>query len=177
MLVPELFAHVRQFEPGIDQDRLAVAGFDQPAQIFVGLGVLLVVMPAGHVQRADAGFAPALGEIIEIDARAIGAIEEGPQALAAEGRLARRDRGGLAAGRGSAHILPCRAGRRSTARRPSRDAAPPSRAHGPSVRRRGRMRPWADRRRDFERRSPRRWTAWARADRRCCARPRAWWLV
>ena len=87
MIVPELFADVRKFEPDVNQDRVAVAGFDETAQVFVGLGRRFVVVPAGDMQRADTGFAPALGEIIQIDARAIGAVEEGPQALAAERRL------------------------------------------------------------------------------------------
>ncbi len=64
-----------------------MASFDEAPEIFVGLGVLFVVVPAGHVQRADTGFAPALGEIVEIDARAVGAIEERPEAFALEGRL------------------------------------------------------------------------------------------
>ena len=59
-----------------------MAGFDQPAQVFVGLGVLLVVMPARDVERADARFAPAVGKIIQVDSRAVSAIEESPQTLA-----------------------------------------------------------------------------------------------
>ena len=57
-----------------------MAGLDQTFQIVVALGIGVVEMPGGDVQRADAGCAPARGEIVEIDARAIGVIEEGPQA-------------------------------------------------------------------------------------------------
>ena len=42
-------------------------------------------MPGGDVQSGDAGGAPARGEIIEVDASAIGGIEEGPEARGAEG--------------------------------------------------------------------------------------------
>ncbi len=54
MIVPEFLADVRQFQPHVHQDRLAMAGFDQPAQVFVACGIRFVVVPAGHVQRADA---------------------------------------------------------------------------------------------------------------------------
>jgi hypothetical protein len=64
-----------------------MASLDQPAQIFVRLGILLVVMPAGDVNGADAGFAPAIGEVIQIHARAISSVKESPQALAMESRL------------------------------------------------------------------------------------------
>ena len=87
MRIPKLLADMRQFEPHVNQDRFAMAGFDQPTQVFVGLGVRLVVVPAGDVNRPDAGITPAVGEVIEIDARAVRAIEESPQALGVEGRL------------------------------------------------------------------------------------------
>ena len=61
-----------------------MAGFDEPSQVFVGLGVRLVVVPASDVNCPDAGVAPAVGEVIEIDARAVGAVEESPQALSAK---------------------------------------------------------------------------------------------
>ncbi len=164
MIVPEFFADVRQFQPDVNQDRLAVAGFDQAAQVFVGLGRRFVVVPAGDVQRADAGFAPALGEIIQIDARAIGAVEESPQALAAEGRLHAEIVRAPGAGRGSVRSLPCRARRRSTARRRSRDAKRDH--HGSMVpafggENGGVLGHIEDG--NFERRSPRRSRAWARA--------------
>ncbi len=54
MIFPELLAHMRQFQPGIDQDALAMAGLDQRSQISVALGVRLIEMPCGHVQRRDA---------------------------------------------------------------------------------------------------------------------------
>ena len=41
-------------------------------------------MPRGDVQGGDARGAPAGGEIFEIDARAIGGIEESPEAGGAE---------------------------------------------------------------------------------------------
>ena len=78
MIVPELLADVRQFQPCVNQDRLAMAGLDQSAQIFVALRIALPVMPRRDVQRADAGGPPARGEIIEIDPRPVRRIEERP---------------------------------------------------------------------------------------------------
>ena len=94
-----------------------MAGVDQLAQIFVGLRIALPVMPRGDVQRADAGGAPARGEIIEIDARAIGGIEERPQALRSGTALRAPDRRAPAACRESAHSRAGRAARRPTAPR------------------------------------------------------------
>ena len=64
-----------------------MARVDETAQIFVGFGVLFVVVPAGDMQRGDARFPPALGEVIEIDTRPVGTIEKSPQALALKWRL------------------------------------------------------------------------------------------
>ena len=86
MIVPEAFADVRQLDPGVDQDAVAVAGVDQVAQLGVALGVGLPVVPGGDVESGDAGVAPPGGEIIEIDAEAVGGIEEGPEVAGADGR-------------------------------------------------------------------------------------------
>ena len=85
MIVPEFLADVRQFDPGVDQNAVAMAGVDEVLQVFVAFGIGVVEMPGRDVQGADAGFAPALGEIIGIGARPVGIIEKGPQAGAAEG--------------------------------------------------------------------------------------------
>ena len=87
MIVPELLADVRQFEPGVDQDAVGVAGVDEALEVGVAFGIGLVEVPGGDVQRGDAGVAPARGEVVEIDAQAVGGIEEGPQAGGAEGRV------------------------------------------------------------------------------------------
>ena len=84
MIVPELFADVRQFDPGVDQNAVAMAGLDEVLQIVVAFGVGVVEVPRSDVQRADARLAPALGEIVGIGARAIRIIEEGPEAGAAK---------------------------------------------------------------------------------------------
>ena len=55
-----------------------MAGLDQPAQVSIALRIRFVIMPAGHVQRADARRAPARGEIIQVHARAIRAVEKRP---------------------------------------------------------------------------------------------------
>ena len=39
VIVPELFADVRQFDPGVDQDAVAMAGLDQTFQILVARGI------------------------------------------------------------------------------------------------------------------------------------------
>ena len=87
MVVPKLLADVGQFEPGVDQDAVGVAGGDQALEIGVALGIGIVEMPGGHVQGGDAGIAPACGEVVEVHAQAVGGIEEGPQARGAEGRV------------------------------------------------------------------------------------------
>src|ERR1700722_1082761 len=81
MLIPEFLADMRQLEPRVYYDPIAMARFDQLAQIFIGLGIALPVMPCCNVERADAGGFPTDGEITEVDAGAVGRIEEGPQAL------------------------------------------------------------------------------------------------
>ena len=45
MIVPELLADMRQFDPGVDQNAVPVAGFDKMFQIVVVLGVGVVEMP------------------------------------------------------------------------------------------------------------------------------------
>src|SRR5205807_7475774 len=44
-------------------------------------------LPGRDVEGGDAGCAPARGEIIQIDARAVGGIEEGPEPIGAEWRI------------------------------------------------------------------------------------------
>ena len=87
MVVPELFAHVRKLEPGIDHDGVAVAGFDEGPQVAVAFGIRFIIMPGRHVQGRDAGSAPAGGEVIQIDAAAVGGIEKRPQIRRAKRRL------------------------------------------------------------------------------------------
>ena len=64
-----------------------MAGFDQLLQILILLRVGFEVVPCRNVQRGDPGLAPAFGEIIEVDARAVGRIEEGPKAVGSERRF------------------------------------------------------------------------------------------
>src|SRR5258706_10217974 len=64
-----------------------MAGLDQTAEIFVLLRIRFVVMPTRDMQRADAGLAPAICKIIQVDAGTIGTIEKCPEALATEGRI------------------------------------------------------------------------------------------
>ncbi len=78
MLVPKCLADVRQLEPRIDQNALAVTGGDEVFQIPVAFLVRLKEMPGGDMQRAHTGGAPPRGEIIQVDAGAIRGIEEGP---------------------------------------------------------------------------------------------------
>ena len=87
MIGPELLANVGQFQPHVNQNGFAVAGLDQVAEIHVLLRIRFVVMPARDMQRADARLAPAVGKIIQVDARTIGTVEECPEPLAAEGRI------------------------------------------------------------------------------------------
>ena len=87
MIGPELLADVRQFEPGVHQDAFAMAGLDQLLQVRVAFRVGLEIVPGGHVQGGDPGLAPARREVVHVHARAVGGIEERPQAVAAEGRL------------------------------------------------------------------------------------------
>src|SRR5690348_15159901 len=87
MVIPEFLAHVRQLDPGINRDRVLVAGLDQMAEIFVSLGIALPVMPGGDVQRADSRSPPARREVIQINPRAVGGIEKRPQARRPERRL------------------------------------------------------------------------------------------
>ena len=61
-----------------------MAGFDQFFQIRVTLRVVLPEVPRGHMKRGDSGGTPTRGEVIGIDAGAIGGIEERPQAGGAE---------------------------------------------------------------------------------------------
>ena len=84
MIVPEFLADVRQFDPGVNQNAVAMAGLDEVLQVFVALGVGIVEMPRSHVQGADARLAPARGEIVGIGARAIRIVEERPEAGAAK---------------------------------------------------------------------------------------------
>ena len=102
MVVPEFFAHVRQFDPGVDQNAVAMAGFDQELQVLVAFRVGIVEMPRGHMQGSDAGLAPAGGEVIGIGARSIRVIEEGPEVRTANRRARIRDPSAPASGKGSA---------------------------------------------------------------------------
>ena len=61
-----------------------MAGFDQAPKIRVVLRIRFVIMPARHMQRADSRLAPSIREIVQVDARTIGAVEKRPQTLAAE---------------------------------------------------------------------------------------------
>ncbi len=87
MILPEPLADVRQLEPGVDQDGVAVAGPYQAAQVFVALGVGLEVVPGGDLKRGDAGAPPAPGKILDVRAAAVGRIEEGPQPARRQRRI------------------------------------------------------------------------------------------
>ena len=87
MLVPELFADVGEFYPGVDQDRAFVAGLNQLTEVLVATGVAVVIVPGGDVDGSDAGAPPAFGEVVGVDAQPVGGIEEGPEATAAIGGL------------------------------------------------------------------------------------------
>src|SRR6185437_9770770 len=86
MIGPKLLADVRQFEPHIHKNSLAMTRFDQLAEIRVVLLVRLEVMPARDVQCRDSGLAPARRKVVEIHAAAIRGIEKSPQALRANRR-------------------------------------------------------------------------------------------
>src|SRR6476620_7513525 len=87
MLVPKLLADVWQFEPSVDQNRVAVAGFDEPAQVGVALGSALPIVPRGHVQRADAGGSPARGKVVGVRPQAVSRVEKSPQTRRAKREL------------------------------------------------------------------------------------------
>ena len=75
---PELLAHVRQFQPGVDQNAFAMACLDQLRQVLVPLRIGLVEMPRCHMQRCDPALAPARRKVVQVHAQPIGGIEEGP---------------------------------------------------------------------------------------------------
>src|SRR6266478_7416855 len=87
MLVPEHLADVRQLEPGVDQNALAVTGGDKVVEVPVAFFVRLKEMPGGDMQRAHPGGAPPCGEIVQVHSGAIRGIEEGPQTSRAERRI------------------------------------------------------------------------------------------
>ena len=49
MIRPNFFTDVRQFQPNVDQNGLTMAGFDQPAEVFIVGRIGLVIMPTGNV--------------------------------------------------------------------------------------------------------------------------------
>ena len=71
MVLPEAFAYMRKFEPGVNGDGPLVASRDQPLEIGVALRIRFVIVPGRNVESADAGFTPAVGEVVQIDAQAI----------------------------------------------------------------------------------------------------------
>lgn len=87
MILPELFADVREFDPGIDQDGVAVAGLDERSKVLIALGIRLPVMPRGDVQRGGPARAPAPGKEFGIGAEAVGGVEEEPQVAGLGERL------------------------------------------------------------------------------------------
>ena len=78
MIRPEFFADVRKLEPGVDQNGVAMAGFDEGFEIGVPSGIGLDVVPGCDVQNADAGLTPAPGEIVYVGTNAIRGVEKGP---------------------------------------------------------------------------------------------------
>ena len=85
VIVPEFFAHVGEFDPGVDKHAVAVAGFDEPVEVFIAFGIGIVEMPGGDMERADTGLTPAFGEIVGISAHAVGIVEKGPEVRGAHG--------------------------------------------------------------------------------------------
>src|SRR5205823_8042386 len=70
--IPKLATNVGQLDPGVDQNSVAMASLDERLNVAVALGVGIIIMPRSHLQRRDAGCPPARGEIIEINAHAVG---------------------------------------------------------------------------------------------------------
>ena len=130
VVVPELLADVRQFEPRIHQDSPPVAGLDQRPQVPVALGVRLEEMPCGHVQRRDARLAPALREVVQVDPQRGRSSRRTPTAAATETAAPGPGRRARAADTGTAHsrARPGGSATHSTApaprRRPATSGAP-----------------------------------------------------
>src|SRR5579864_3619360 len=80
MRSPELSADVWQFDPGVYQNSVEVAGLDERFQIAVALGIGVVVMTGGDLKSGNPGCAPAGCEVVEIHAHAVRVIEERPKA-------------------------------------------------------------------------------------------------
>ena len=81
---PELFGDVGEFDPGVDENGATVGGFDEFVEVFVALGIGVVIVPGGDVEGSDAGGAPAFGEVIGVGAEAVGGVKEGPEAAGFE---------------------------------------------------------------------------------------------
>src|SRR5262249_53087912 len=78
VIVPELVTHMRQLQPRIYYDALAVAGLDQPFQICIPFAVRLEEVPRCHMQSRNSRPSPARRESLQIDARAIRMVEKCP---------------------------------------------------------------------------------------------------
>ena len=112
----------------------AVAGLDQLAQVRVPLRLGLEIVPGRDVQGGDPGLAPARREVVQVDARAVGGIEERPQAIGAERRLQAQIGQRLQQVRESARSRARRAAPPPRGPRPRRASSRPSSARRSSAR-------------------------------------------
>src|SRR5262249_5893841 len=87
MFRPEAFAHVRKFKPCIDLDGVSMAGVDHAAEVIVGLGVALPIVPSGDVQSTYPGGSPTWREGVKVHARPIRAVEGRPEFRRVERRI------------------------------------------------------------------------------------------
>ena len=162
---PELLADVRQFEPGVHQDALAMAGLDQ---LLAGTR-----RPPGRARncarpRRAGRRSPPCASAPRSSPRppACGRRNRRRPTGDWSGRAAPgRDRPARSAGRGSARSRARRAARPPTGRRPRRASSRRSSARRSSVRGRTPARPPEGRTRATRAPSPRRWAGWGGARR------------
>ena len=95
MIVPEFLADVGQFHPGVDQNAVTVPGVDEALQVFVPIGRGVVEMPGCGMERANARFTPAFGEVIEIRPKEQRALVRGVNIVRRHQRQSASQEGGI----------------------------------------------------------------------------------